>query len=253
MLIHAIFTLLRGGSVDFTSVMMSILAVLFVMFAILPLHEYAHAWMANKLGDSTALQAGRHTINPLASFDPLGALFLLLFGFGWAKPVPVDPRRFKNPRRDMALTALAGPVSNILAALVGALLYLAVAIFAFHYVVPDWLFYFFSYYITVNASLAVFNLLPLPPLDGSKVVGCLFVRPGHVPVLPVPKPDHAGGIPADLFWRTGCAAFIFAVGPDERDFLSGGTSLPFVWSAVNWKRSRISWKASKGRWIYCWH
>ena len=62
------------------------------------LHEYAHAWMANKLGDSTALQAGRHTINPLASFDPLGALFLLLFGFGWAKPVPVDPRRFKNPR-----------------------------------------------------------------------------------------------------------------------------------------------------------
>ena len=174
MLIHAIFTLLRGGSVDFTSVMMSILAVLFVMFAILPLHEYAHAWMANKLGDSTALQAGRHTINPLASFDPLGALFLLLFGFGWAKPVPVDPRRFKNPRRDMALTALAGPVSNVLAALVGALLYLAVAIFAFHYVVPDWLFYFFSYYITVNASLAVFNLLPLPPLDGSKVVGAFL-------------------------------------------------------------------------------
>ncbi len=104
----------------------------------------------------------------------MGALFLLLFGFGWAKPVPVDPRRFKNPRRDMALTALAGPVSNILAALVGALLYLAVAIFAFHYVVPDWLFYFFSYYITVNASLAVFNLLPLPPLDGSKVVGAFL-------------------------------------------------------------------------------
>lgn len=92
MLIHAIFTLLRGGTVDFTSVMMNVLAVLFVMFAILPLHEYAHAWMANKLGDTTALQAGRHTINPLASFEPLGALFLLLFGFGWAKPVPVDPR-----------------------------------------------------------------------------------------------------------------------------------------------------------------
>lgn len=174
MLIHAIFTLLRGGSVNFSMVMMNILAILFVMFCILPLHEFAHAWAANKLGDTTALQAGRHTLNPLASFDPMGALFLLLFGFGWAKPVPVNSRAFKNPRRDTALTALAGPVSNILAALVGAIVYYVLLIFVFHWSIPSWLWYFFYYYITVNASLAAFNLLPLPPLDGSRIVGAFL-------------------------------------------------------------------------------
>lgn len=174
MLIHAIFTLLRGGSVNFSMVMMNILAILFVMFCILPLHEFAHAWAANKLGDTTALQAGRHTLNPLASFDPMGALFLLLFGFGWAKPVPVNPRAFKNPRRDTALTALAGPVSNILAALVGAIVYYVLLIFVFQWSIPTWLWYFFYYYITVNASLAAFNLLPLPPLDGSRIVGAFL-------------------------------------------------------------------------------
>ena len=174
MLIHAIFTLLRGGSVDFSMVMMNILAILFVMFCILPLHEFAHAWAANKLGDTTALQAGRHTLNPLASFDPMGALFLLLFGFGWAKPVTVNPRAFNNPRRDTALTALAGPISNILAALVGAIVYYVLLIFVFQWSIPTWLWYIFYYYITVNASLAAFNLLPLPPLDGSRIVGAFL-------------------------------------------------------------------------------
>ena len=175
MLIHAIFTLLRGGTVDFTSVMMNVLAVLFVMFAILPLHEYAHAWMANKLGDTTALQAGRHTINPLASFEPLGALFLLLFGFGWAKPVPVDSRYFKNPKRDMAITALAGPVSNLLAAFIGALIGNAILSIDMLPVEPKiWISFFFSYYVSINVMLAVFNLIPLPPLDGSRIIGAFL-------------------------------------------------------------------------------
>ena len=86
--------------------------MLFIIFCILPIHEWAHAWTANKLGDNTAKLQGRMSINPLVSFDPIGSLFLLLFGFGWAKPVPIEPRNFRNTKRDTALTSLAGPLSN---------------------------------------------------------------------------------------------------------------------------------------------
>ena len=123
MLIDSLRALFSGYPISLESILMQILATLFVIFCILPLHEYAHGWMAERLGDHTARYAGRLTLNPLASLDPIGALFLLLFGFGWAKPVPVDTRNFKKPKRDMALTALAGPVSNLLASLVGAILY----------------------------------------------------------------------------------------------------------------------------------
>ena len=95
MLFNSIMTLLRGGSVDPISVLMQILATLVIIFLVLPFHEFAHGWAANKLGDPTAKLAGRLTFNPLASVEPLGAVFLLLFGFGWAKPVPVDSRYFK--------------------------------------------------------------------------------------------------------------------------------------------------------------
>ena len=96
MLFSVIRSLFSGGSVDFMSILMQIVAVLFVIFCILPLHEFAHGWVAYKLGDNTAKYQGRLTFNPIASVDPLGALFLLLFGFGWAKPVPVNPNNFKN-------------------------------------------------------------------------------------------------------------------------------------------------------------
>lgn len=109
MLFSVLRSLFSGGSVDFMSILMQIVAVLFVIFCILPLHEFAHGWVAYKLGDNTAKYQGRLTFNPIASVDPLGALFLLLFGFGWAKPVPVNPNNFKNPKRGMAITALAGP------------------------------------------------------------------------------------------------------------------------------------------------
>jgi Zn-dependent protease len=109
-------------------------------------------------------------MNPLASFDPIGSLFLLLFGFGWAKPVPIDPRYFKNPKRDMALTAVAGPLSNLLAAWVGALIYIGLQL-ALKTSLPSFVYIFFDVYITINVALAVFNLLPIPPLDGSKILG----------------------------------------------------------------------------------
>ncbi len=176
MLIDSLRALFSGYPISLESILMQILATLFVIFCILPLHEYAHGWMAERLGDHTARYAGRLTLNPLASLDPIGALFLLLFGFGWAKPVPVDTRNFKKPKRDMALTALAGPLSNLLASLVGAILYyvLVLILAAAGISTPLFVQAFFSAYITINVALAVFNLLPIPPLDGSKIVGAFL-------------------------------------------------------------------------------
>lgn len=173
MLIDLLRSFFSGGSVDLTTVIFQILATLFIIFCILPLHEYAHGWAAGKLGDNTAKYSGRLTMNPLASFDPIGSVFLLLFGFGWAKPVPIDPRYFKNPKRDMALTAVAGPFSNFLAAWVGDLIYIGLII-ATQAPLPTFAQAFFSAYITINVALAVFNLLPIPPLDGSKILGAFL-------------------------------------------------------------------------------
>ena len=111
-----IFDLFRNGfSID---LLMNLLARVFVVFCTLPVHEYAHALVATKLGDDTARLKGRLTLAPLAHIDVMGAVMIFLVGFGYAKPVPVNPRRFKNPRAGMALTALAGPLSNIIMALI---------------------------------------------------------------------------------------------------------------------------------------
>lgn len=172
MLISTIRTLLAGGRLNIVSVLMQIAAVLFVIFCILPLHEYAHGLVAYKLGDPTAKNSGRLTLNPLASIDPIGALLILLFGFGYAKPVPVNPWFFKRPKLGMALVAFAGPFANILAAIVGGIVYnLIVAIFG---TMPFLLYVFLYYYIVINVSLAAFNLLPIPPLDGSKILAAVL-------------------------------------------------------------------------------
>lgn len=181
MLINSIKAMLSGGQVDFTSILAQIVSVVVVIFLVLPFHELAHAFVALKLGDKTAKWQGRLTFNPLASVDPMGALFLLLFGFGWAKPVPVNPMNFRKPKRDMAITALAGPVSNFIAALVGGIIYCAlIAANVFtpmnysNNVLLQFLALFLNYYVIVNISVAVFNLLPVPPLDGSRIIGAFL-------------------------------------------------------------------------------
>ncbi len=130
----------------------------------LSFHEYAHGLVAYKLGDPTPARSGRLTINPLAHLDIVGTLMLLLFRFGWAKPVPIDPINFKNPRRDIILVALAGPLMNFILAVIFAIP-LRFGIFGSEVVGK-----FFFNGLLINLALMVFNLIPVPPLDGSKIL-----------------------------------------------------------------------------------
>lgn len=155
--------------ITFYDLITRMLAILVIIFLIFPLHEFAHAWMSYKLGDNTAKELGRLTLNPLAHFSTLGSVCLLLFDFGWAKPVPVDYRNLKNPKRDSALISLAGPVSNILAAMIGGLLLNFLPLVKSSSMISR-ISMFMYYYISINISLAIFNLVPIAPLDGYKIL-----------------------------------------------------------------------------------
>ena len=154
----------------------SILVSLPVFLLAIILHEVAHGWVAYRLGDPTAKWAGRLTLNPVSHIDPLGAIFFLIslaagIGFGWAKPVPVNVYNMKDPRRGMVLVSLAGPAANAAQALIYALILrvMGAGIF-FPSVDPGLLGYVCYAGVIVNIMLAIFNLLPVPPLDGSKIL-----------------------------------------------------------------------------------
>ena len=133
----------------------------------LTFHEFAHAWSANKLNDPTAKNEGRLTLNPLVHLDPVGTIMLFVVGFGWARPVPVNPRNLQNPRQDMMWIALAGPCSNVLLAFALGWLYYNTA------PTSDMMSIFramLEFGIYINLVLCFFNLLPIPPLDGSRII-----------------------------------------------------------------------------------
>ena len=138
--------------------MISIVSIIALLVAI-TIHEFSHALVADKLGDPTPRSAGRLSLNPLRHLDLIGTLALIFVHFGWGKPVPIDPYNLKNPRRDELLISLAGPASNLLQAL-----FFAVAL----HLIPSFA-GIFAIFIIINISLAIFNLIPLWPLDGSKI------------------------------------------------------------------------------------
>mgnify|MGYP003287543347 FL=1 len=165
----------RGNS-DGLSLIVTFFSRLFVIFCTMPIHEYAHALIATKLGDQTPRLSGRLTLNPMAHISPLGAIMIFLCGFGYAKPVNVNPRNFKDPKKGMALTAIAGPVSNLIMGFICIFLAIMIgSIFSNNLSVLPYAIYYFLYFAgVVNVNLAVFNLLPIPPLDGSRILQLLI-------------------------------------------------------------------------------
>jgi Zn-dependent protease len=136
----------------------------------LAFHEYAHGWVADRLGDPTARQAGRLTMNPLVHLDLVGTIMIFIAHIGWAKPVPVNPYNLSNPKRDMVLVSLAGPVANLILALAFGLVFRTIS----HGGLPEPLVNLIFYGVMINIALAIFNLIPIPPLDGSRILGGLL-------------------------------------------------------------------------------
>jgi Zn-dependent protease len=187
-------------------------------------HEASHALVAKRLGDRTAELLGRLTLNPLAHLDPIGSLMFLLIGFGWAKPVPIDPRYLSSPKRDLALISLAGPVSNLLLAIVAFVLLSVIAPAFSHGQIElllagargsnpflTALVQFLQQCVTVNVLLMAFNLLPIAPLDGSKIVQAFvpwqyadqyeeFMRRGPMILLALLIAEDLLGIPLISRW-----------------------------------------------------
>lgn len=183
---------------------LQIFTKIIIIFLVLPIHEYAHAWMAHKMGDDTAGYMGRLTLNPLAHIDWIGAICLLFTGFGWAKPVPINPNKFRKQRLGVSLTAAAGPASNLIVSFIALVVYRIILATSYFrdgiadlyskYINIDYclsqplmgsvlereangmsmlffILYILEVFIIINIGLAIFNLIPIPPLDGSKIVG----------------------------------------------------------------------------------
>ena len=167
-----LYSLISSGA-SFRDILIQLLLTFPVVVFSLSVHEYAHGWVAMKCGDRTAYNMGRLTLNPLKHLDPIGTLCLLLFGIGWARPVQVNSRNFKKPRRDMALVAAAGPAVNLITGIACAFICHCAALIPSNTEAMGTVVYvtvmFFFIAAELNIFLAVFNLLPIPPFDGSRI------------------------------------------------------------------------------------
>lgn len=185
----------------------------------LTLHEYAHGYAAYKLGDNTAKAMGRLSLNPIDHIDPLGALCMILFHFGWAKPVPINPLNFKNPKKGFAITAMAGPLTNLVLGFFTTFIYVLCAntfkvsnsafINSFEKNILLFLVYFFS----INIGLAIFNLIPVPPFDGSRILNVILPDRWYFKIMRYERQIYYGVI-----------AWLFL----GRFIYSGLVSIPFI-------------------------
>ncbi len=171
-------SILRGGG-TWTEKLLYVLISVFCVLLSLTLHEFGHGLAAYAMGDKTAKSNGRLSLNPIDHLDPIGALCLFLFGFGWARPVPVNPHNFRNPKGGMVLTSLAGPITNFIIAFIAMFIMTIVGDIRFSSQNIGFdlatVCYTICYYLMfMNLGLGIFNLIPIPPLDGSKVVGAVL-------------------------------------------------------------------------------
>lgn len=173
--------------VDAFSDPLAFVSYLFSLVIAITVHEFAHAYVADRLGDPTPRLQGRLTLNPLAHLDPLGTVMLFLVRFGWGKPVEFDPFNLRSPRRDSALISLAGPISNLLAALIASIILRLLPPLSYWSIIHgpvatnilgNLLVSFMQSFIVLNVILAIFNLVPVHPLDGFKIVGGLLSKDG---------------------------------------------------------------------------
>ena len=175
-----LFRILSDGSLSVTQKLLFVFIIAFCVLFSLSIHEMSHGLAAYLMGDKTAKSSGRLSLNPFHHLDPIGAICLFLFGFGWAKPVPVNPWNFKNKKAGMAISALAGPLSNFIvaflaqlgASLLGKMTFKSDTSFAFNVASVSYM--LCMYLGSINIGLGLFNLIPIPPLDGSKVLNSLL-------------------------------------------------------------------------------
>ncbi|MBP3359700.1 MAG: site-2 protease family protein [Clostridia bacterium] len=168
---------------DITTIVLNVPAALIA----LSVHEFAHGYVSSKLGDPTPRAQGRLTLNPMAHLDPIGTLLMIFTGFGWAKPVQINPMYYKDRTKGMALTAAAGPVSNFIMAFIGMLIGVILACIlssaGVSGSVVSWILTFTSVFTQLNLCFMVFNLIPFPPLDGFKIFGMFMPRNVYYKIL----------------------------------------------------------------------